>query len=266
MWFAGSVVNNIWTKKMLNEGFSLPLTASVMGMAAQLLVLLFLSFIKNDKVKKETATVTKLLPISVCQISGNAFHKTALMYTAIPVVHTIKSLNSVVTAGLGFIFLGAKVPSITSLILIVIGVGIAVNNSNAFSFQDGGTDVIGAVAALLCTCADASRAVFGKSVLAPNPAGNLIKLQLTSLSIFIPIALYIEHPTIINIINSPERLSSLPVLAIVLSVVGVAWMELSNFYNLTILSPLTHSMTNAIRSLVVIGAGIFIGTPVRYVL
>eukprot|EP01060_Flectonema_neradi_P041455 TRINITY_DN9861_c0_g1_i1.p1 TRINITY_DN9861_c0_g1~~TRINITY_DN9861_c0_g1_i1.p1 ORF type:complete len:353 (+),score=46.79 TRINITY_DN9861_c0_g1_i1:126-1061(+) len=264
LWFAGSVVNNIWTKKMLNGGFPLPLTASVMGMMAQLFALTIVSLAKGNPGKeKAKATTKELVPISVCQISGNTLHKVALMYTAIPVVHTVKSLNSVITAILGYAFYGTRAPSLVSLVLIVVGVGTAVSNTNAAFFNRGDADAIGVAAALLCTCTDASRAVFGKSVIAPNPTQNLIKLQKTSLMIFIPLAMYVESSSIAEIVASPEAFSSLPFLAIFLSVVGVAWMELSNFYNLTILSPLTHSMTNAIRSLVVIGAGIVVGSPVR---
>eukprot|EP01064_Diplonema_japonicum_P035983 TRINITY_DN794_c0_g2_i1.p1 TRINITY_DN794_c0_g2~~TRINITY_DN794_c0_g2_i1.p1 ORF type:complete len:300 (+),score=25.30 TRINITY_DN794_c0_g2_i1:40-939(+) len=250
-WFGSSVVNNVYTKLLFGTGFSCPMLVAVFGMAAQLLTLLWKCRSDGTPLRCETP-LRDILPISLTQIIGNVCHKSALMHTTIPVVHTVKSMTTCMTAILGYSLYSQNVPSVLAVFLMILGVASALITSTE------GLTYVGVGYAATCVVVDSFRALMGKSVLKDHQSQTLVRVQMVSLAVFTPVAVFVEGEKFYNCYASPQ---GLPYTYLLLSVLGVAFMELSNFAYLIISTPLSHSMFNSLRCLVVVAAGILFGAP-----
>ena len=266
-WYGSSVVNNVWTKRMLAEGFVFPFTATWLGMVAQLCALLTIRALKTQPATPlpPPASTAQLLPVSCCQILGNLLHKFALMRSSIPVVHTVKSLTAVVTALLAFAVTGDRWPSTTAIAMMIGGVAYAMSADGVDSEQFV-ADMLQASPAFVCVLADSLRVVLGKRRIAANPTGSLIKLQMLSIAMFLPVVSVQEGARLQTYIASAAAGDVVvPWSTALLSISGVAGMELGNFFALSALTPISHAMANSMRSLVLVGAGVFFGAQVTYV-
>ena len=279
LWYGGSVLGNVWTQRLLREGFRFPLATAVLGLLAQLFVLLWVARVRAaaaaaaDAARapqpgvrpRGTASVGALLPLSLCQIGANYFHRAALMRCTIPVVHTVKSLTAVATAGLAFAATGARPPSLPAVLTMVAGVAYAM--LYGLDAKTGDLDLWAASPAFVCVAADSVRSVYGKTRLMGeqvDPTLSLIKLQLVSLSLLVPFAVWVEGARLAALLTEEDAVQRLPLASMALSTAGFASMELGSFFCLSRLTSLTHAMSNGLRSLVLIGAGVAFGAPVRY--
>eukprot|EP01061_Rhynchopus_euleeides_P022242 TRINITY_DN3623_c0_g1_i1.p1 TRINITY_DN3623_c0_g1~~TRINITY_DN3623_c0_g1_i1.p1 ORF type:complete len:335 (+),score=138.22 TRINITY_DN3623_c0_g1_i1:49-1005(+) len=265
-WYASSIINNVYTRRMMHEGFMFPFISAWLGMAAQLVALIVICMVKGVSPNpyaasnEDSANVAQLFPLSVCQISASLFHKFALLHATIPVVHTVKSLTTVGTALLSFSVTGKMWPSTPAVLLVVSGVCYAMLSGVD---MDPESSFFDAAPALVCVGADSVRAVYGKQALTSNPMASLISLQSLSLVVFLPLVLAMEGEQFSDyLVDVSEGTEVTPVDLVVLSVLGVAGMELASSFTLSQLTPLTYAMANGLRSLVMVAAGALFGASI----
>ncbi|KAJ9468488.1 hypothetical protein DIPPA_27593 [Diplonema papillatum] len=257
--YTASVVNNVWTKRVMAMGFRFPMLLSCLGLVSQIATLSAARLASPSGKKRERESskprggaaecpsVAMLLPVSLATIAANMFHRVALMHTTIPVVHTVKSATVVATAALAYVVRRELWPSTTGVALVIFGIATAMLSMT----ESSALNAEGISACLICVAAASFRAVCGKSVLSAHP-GALPKMQLLSLALFTPVALVIEGQRLLDYASAGGQF---PLVDISLALLGVTFMELGDMYLLMLLDPTTHSIANGLRSLVLVSIG-----------
>eukprot|EP01063_Lacrimia_lanifica_P013893 TRINITY_DN20482_c0_g1_i1.p1 TRINITY_DN20482_c0_g1~~TRINITY_DN20482_c0_g1_i1.p1 ORF type:complete len:349 (+),score=93.41 TRINITY_DN20482_c0_g1_i1:56-1048(+) len=277
-WYGGSVLANIAGQAVFSQGFLFPLTMAWLGMAAQVVTLAALWVAGGRKQAGPLASVRRLAPASAAVVMGNVFHRFALLSTTIPMLHTVKSLSTATTALMVYIFTGQRWPSTTAILMIIVGVAIALlpptDHLPAFSWDDPFAPLAGLLTssddgtwdrlkplapAAIAMVSESARSVLAKGPLSQNTTPNLIKMQALSLLLLTPVVAVKEGARLIERVAHDEAVASNLMVTIAAALFGAVAMETGNFFSLSYLAPVTHSMANTIRSLVVVGAGVIFG-------
>eukprot|EP00938_MAST-03A_sp_MAST-3A-sp1_P003255 g3255.t1 len=249
-WCAGSVANNILTKRALSI-CPYPFTLCLVGLLVQTIA----ARLSLGKKTSSSFQMRTTLPISIAVASSFLFHRIALMYGSVGLTITVKSMSTVFVALLSRRFLGETLSLSASVALGLIVIGIIVASSSDVKFNW-----------ICCLAASISGLSVSLKVVLNKIALNRIEcsknemyyntMSIASLLV-LPVCILMEKDAASHIQNSQDAAMS-----VLLSGSGLAWMEIGSYALIALVTPVTHAVCNGIRSLVVIVAGvIYFKTP-----
>jgi solute carrier family 35, member E1 len=250
-WCAGSVANNILTKRALRI-CPYPFTLCLVGLLVQTIAARVSMGGEKRTSLFEWRTV---LPISISVASSFLFHRVALMYGSVGLTITVKSMSTVFVALLSRRYLGEtlSISSTIALVLIVLGIVVA-------SVSDVKFNWICFLAAAMSGLSVSLKVILNKLALnriTSSKKEMYYNTMFVASVLVLPVCLFLEHDAVLHIKGSSDAATS-----VLLSGSGLAWMEIGSYVLIALVTPVTHAVCNGIRSLVVIVAGaLYFQTP-----
>ena len=275
-WYASNIFFNIYNKQVLKV-FAFPTTCTLIHLlvASVLMGLTWVLRFKQPPVFTRR-TVDAVFPLSVLHLAGFLTTNMSLGAVNVSLTHTIKSLEPFFTVFLSYIFLGSvpTLPVLLTLVPIVAGVVVASATDLSFNWY-------GFATAMGSNLFFQSRNVISKKYMVESSLesledGNAAKSILDEINLFacisiasavmmIPVMLAFDGANLFNAFSAatgtlPERASSVmtfdalqkTVLAGICRTVDV----LASYALLSRLNPVTHSVGNCVKRVVVIGVSI----------
>mmetsp|Transcript_33598 Transcript_33598/g.72624 ORF Transcript_33598/g.72624 Transcript_33598/m.72624 type:complete len:406 (-) Transcript_33598:384-1601(-) len=264
LWYLFNIFFNIYNKQVLKV-FAFPITCT----ALQFIVGSFLALIlwttglhKKPKVTKDQ--LVSILPLACVHTLGNLLTMVSLGKVAVSFTHTIKAMEPFFSVALSSIFLG-DVPSLAvlSTLLPIVG-GVALASATEASFNWAGFG-----AAMGSNLTFQSRNVLSKKFMTggKNTLDNInlfSVITMMSVCILAPIALLVE-----GVQFTPANLTAMGLdwqvimkRALFAGICFHSYQQVS-YMILQRVSPVTHSIGNCVKRVVVITSSvIFFATPV----
>ncbi|KAL6766545.1 hypothetical protein ACKKBG_A36455 [Auxenochlorella protothecoides x Auxenochlorella symbiontica] len=260
LWYLFNIWFNIYNKQVLKT-FPHPLTITAFQFFIGSLVSLTMWTLGlHKKPQASTENVMGVSPLAAVHTLGNALTNISLGAVAVSFTHTIKALEPFFSVLLSAMFLGESptLPVVLSLFPIIGGVALASTSELSFTW-------VGFLAAMGSNLTFQSRNVLSKKFMGKGK-GSLDNINLfsiiTILSFFIltPIALLLEGVTF-----TPAALTAAGVLnhtlllkrAVIAALCFHAYQQVS-YMILQRVSPVTHSIGNCVKRVVVIVASVFV--------
>lgn len=257
LWYAANIVFNIYNKQVLKV-FTYPVTCTEIQFAVGgVIALLMWSFKLHEKPKINKETLISIAPLAVVHMLGNLLTNVSLGKVAVSFTHTIKSLEPFFSVLLSAIFLGAKpdIKVILSLIPIVAGVSLA-------SFTEASFNWMGFGAAMGSNITFQSRNVLSKKLMGKQKEklDNINLFSVITIMAFIflmPITLLTE-----GIKFTPAYIQSIGLdVGMIMKKALVAGLMFHSYQQVSYMilqrvSPVTHSVGNSVKRVVVICASV----------
>ncbi|CAL4910125.1 unnamed protein product [Urochloa decumbens] len=264
VWYTLNIYFNIYNKLVLKAvPFPYTITTFQFASGSFFITLMWLLNL-HPKPRLSLRQYAKLLPLALIHMLGNIFTNMSLGKVAVSFTHTIKAMEPFFSVLLSVLFLG-ETPSLLvlgSLAPIVGGVVLASMTEVSFNW-------IGFWSAMASNLTNQSRNVFSKKLLA-DKEDSLDDINL--FSIMTVMAFLLSAPLMLSIEGikfSPSYLQSAGVNVKDLCVKAALAGTCFHFYQqvsyslLARISPVTHSVTNSLKRLVVIVASVlFFRTPI----
>eukprot|EP00889_Picochlorum_renovo_P001580 jgi/Picre1/28610/NNA_004010.t1 len=253
-WYLANIYFNIFNKQMLKV-FPYPVTCTAIHfMVGSILALTMWLLRIHQRPKLESETLKSISPLAGIHVLGNVLTNMSLKAVAVSFTHTIKALEPFFSVLLSFIFLGSipTIPVAASLLPIVAGVALASISELSFNWT-------GFLTALGSNVTFQSRNVLSKKLMLKGKDGldniNLFNIMtIMSFLILAPITILVEGVQV-----TPAVIQSLPegmvTKAIIASVAFHSYQQIS-YLVLQRVSPVTHSIGNCIKRVVVIVASV----------
>jgi len=259
-WYLFNIYFNIYNKQVLSV-FPFPITCTALqfavggGLAA---VAWLLGILKRPQV--DASTLKAILPLAVVHTLGNLLTNVSLGKVAVSFTHTIKAMEPFFSVLLSGLFLGDQpsLPIILTLFPIVGGVAMASISEATFNWP-------GFAAAMGSNVTFQSRNVFSKKFMGKGK-GSLDNITLfsiiTIMSFFLlaPVAVLTE-----GVRFTPAAMRSLGIAApeviikrtLLAALCFHAYQQVS-YMILSRVSPVTHSIGNCLKRVIVIIASVLV--------
>ncbi|KAL3642347.1 hypothetical protein CASFOL_013162 [Castilleja foliolosa] len=264
LWILFNIYFNIYNKQVL-KAFHYPYTATLgqFAIGAVLVTLMWtLNLYKRPKISG--AQLAAIFPLAVVHTLGNLFTNMSLGKVAVSFTHTIKAMEPFFSVFLSAMFLG-EAPTIwviSSLVPIVGGVCLASLTEVSFNWT-------GFLSAMASNLMNQSRNVLSKKIMV-NKEDSLDNITLfsviTIMSFFlmIPPTLFVEGvkftPSYLQ--ASGVNINQIYTRSLLAALTYHAYQQVA-YMILERVSPVTHSVANCVKRVVVIVASvIFFRTPV----
>lgn len=259
-WYYFSIAFNVYQKALLKAApMPLTVTFAELALGSAMCALAWVGGLKKTPEMKKTM-VKPLLTLGAAHMLGNALTNVSLGKVAVSFTHTIKALEPVFSVGLSAVFLG-NIPSlamVASLIPIICGVAIASATEVSFNLA-------GFVSAMGSNLAFQSRNVLSKFVMTGEDMKKLDYINLfsgitiASTALALPLALMFEIPkmNVAYIVSSGVPLAVTAKNLLLASLCFQLYQQLS-FMVLSKVTPVTHSVGNSLKRVVVIAASVII--------
>lgn len=260
LWYLANIYFNIYNKQVLKAfPFPLTITAFQFGMGSTIATIMWILGLHKPP-ETDAGTLKTISPLAVIHTLGNALTNVSLGSVAVSFTHTIKAMEPFFSVALSALFLGDK-PSffvMLSLVPIVGGVGLASLSEATFNWK-------GFSAAVASSVTFQSRNVLSKKFMNKGK-GNLDNINLFSILtmmsflLLTPIAIAVEgfHFTPAGLqalgITDPRALL---MKALVAGLCFHAYQQVS-YMILQRVSPVTHSIGNCVKRVVVIVASLVV--------
>ncbi|XP_071733342.1 triose phosphate/phosphate translocator, non-green plastid, chloroplastic-like [Rutidosis leptorrhynchoides] len=258
LWYLFNIYFNIYNKQVL-EVFPYPVTLTAVQLAVGSFII-FLSWALNlhKWPNISRAQLAAILPLAVMHTLGNFSTNMSLGKVSVSFTHTIKAMEPFFTVVLSTMFLG-EIPTpwvLTSLVPIVGGVVLASLTEVSFNWP-------GFWSAMASNLANQSRNVLSKKLMVKKEESldNITLfsiITIMSFFMFTPIALLVE-----GVKFSPAYLQSaglnikqVYIRSLLASICFHAYQQIA-YMILQRVSPVTHSVGNCVKRVVVIVASIF---------
>lgn len=261
LWYFLTVVHNISTKKLLVD---LPLPAFVGTLNLFLGIPLFLPIIANKWDKFENSVNVEAFSIlGLVHALGHIATCLSLNAGSVSFTHVVKSAEPIFASVFSAILLRQVFPTYVyyTLIPIILGVSLASTDSSTFS-------LVGFTTAMVSNICYQLRSVLAKlQMSAPNnrvptiatnqlsPANIFRLITISAAFISLPVMLLLEGPQIIPIWNIAIK-SGVPLSNLLSNICISSWsFYLYNevaFWVLGVVNPITHSIGNCLKRVVVI--------------
>ncbi|XP_073104120.1 phosphoenolpyruvate/phosphate translocator 1, chloroplastic-like isoform X2 [Elaeis guineensis] len=261
----GSVAARSSFRSLVLKVYPFPITITAFQVAiGTVLVLLMWSTNLYKRPKLSSSQLVAILPLAIFHTLGNLFTNMSLGKVAVSFTHTIKAMEPFFTVILSALFLG-ELPNISvlaSLVPIVGGVVLA-------SFTEASFNWAGFWSAMASNLTNQSRNVISKKFMVKKEESldniNLFSI-ITIMSFFLsaPLALFMEG---INFTPSYGysaglNLKEIYVRSLLAALCFHAYQQIS-YMILARVSPVTHSVGNCVKRVVVIVASVlFFRIPV----
>ncbi|CAN6340786.1 unnamed protein product, partial [Urochloa humidicola] len=264
VWYTLNIYFNIYNKLVL-KAVPFPYTITTFHFASGSFFITLMWLLNlHPKPRLSLKQYAKLLPLVLIHVLGNVFTNVSLGKVSVSFTHTIKAMEPFFSVLLSVLFLG-ETPSLLvlgSLVPIVGGVVLASMTEVSFNW-------IGFWSAMASNLTNQSRNVFSKKILA-DKEDSLDDINL--FSIMTIMAFLLSAPLMLSIEGikfSPSYLQSAGVNVKDLCVKAALAGTCFHFYQqvsyslLARISPVTHSVTNSLKRLVVIVSSVlFFRTPI----
>ncbi|KAL4447200.1 hypothetical protein ABPG77_007233 [Micractinium sp. CCAP 211/92] len=261
LWYLFNIQFNIFNKQVL-KAFPYPITITALQFAIGSLLASTMWLLRLHK-KPEGNLVenaTTLSPLAVVHTLGNALTNISLGAVAVSFTHTIKALEPMFSVLLSALFLGEKptLPVVAALVPIIGGVVLASTSELSFTWK-------GFLSAMGSNVTFQSRNVLSKKFMTKGK-GSLDSINtfsiitMVSFLLLAPIALLTE-----GLVFTPEAMAAMgiadPMLvmkrAFLAGICFHAYQQVS-YMILQRVSPVTHSIGNSVKRVVVIASSILV--------
>eukprot|EP00887_Chlorella_sp_A99_P002025 scaffold18.g2025.t1 len=252
-WYLANIYFNIYNKQVL-KSFPYPITITALQFAIGSVIacaMWGLGLHKKPEGAKEA--VVSVSPLAVVHTLGNSLTNISLGAVAVSFTHTIKALEPFFSVLLSAMFLNDRpsLPVLLSLFPLIGGVALASASEISFTWK-------GFLSAMGSNLTFQSRNVLSKKFMTKGK-GSLDNINLfsiiTILSFFLlmPIALLVDGPVASQLLAS----SDLATKALLAGVCFHAYQQVS-YMILQRVSPVTHSIGNCVKRVVVIVASVIV--------
>ncbi|XP_077244169.1 triose phosphate/phosphate translocator, non-green plastid, chloroplastic-like [Tasmannia lanceolata] len=264
LWYLFNIYFNIYNKQVLKV-FPFPVTITTFQFAIGTVLVLFMwatNLYKRPKLT--TSQLLAILPLAVVHTMGNLFTNMSLGKVAVSFTHTIKAMEPFFSVVLSAIFLG-EIPTlwvVSSLVPIVGGVGLASLTEASFNWA-------GFWSAMASNVTNQSRNVLSKKLMIKKEESldniNLFStITIMSLILLAPVAFFMEGfkvtPSYLQ--SAGLNVNQLYVRSLLAGLCFHAYQQVS-YMILARVSPVTHSVGNCVKRVVVIVTSVFFfRTPV----
>lgn len=261
LWYLFNIQFNIFNKQVL-KAFPYPITITALQFAIGSLLACTMWLLGLHK-KPEGDVVENaktLSPLAVVHTLGNALTNISLGAVAVSFTHTIKALEPMFSVLLSAMFLGEKptLPVVAALVPIIGGVVLASTSELSFTWK-------GFLSAMGSNVTFQSRNVLSKKFMTKGKGSmdsiNTFSLiTMVSFLLLAPIALLTE-----GLVFTPEAMAAMgiadPMLvmkrAFLAGICFHAYQQVS-YMILQRVSPVTHSIGNSVKRVVVIASSILV--------
>ncbi|XP_028772282.1 phosphoenolpyruvate/phosphate translocator 2, chloroplastic [Neltuma alba] len=267
VWYVLNIYFNVYNKQVLKVyPFPATVTAFQFGYTALMITLIW-TFNLYPKPKISRAQLVAIFPLAVAHTVGNLLTNISFGKVAVSFTHTIKALEPLFTVVLSSLFLGEQ-PTfrvVSSLVPIVGGVALASMTEVSFNW-------IGFGSAMASNLINQSRNVLSKKLMVNEEESldniNLYSvISIISFILAIPFAISMEGfkftPSFLQ--SAASQGLNIRELCVKLVLAGFcfhAYQQVS-YGILQMVSPVTHSVGNCVKRVVVIASSIiFFQTPV----
>lgn len=258
-WYMFNIWFNIYNKKVL-KAFPYPLTCTAIQFGVgSLLALTMWALRVHPRPNLDSATIKKISPLAVVHSLGNTLTNVSLGRVAVSFTHTIKAMEPFFSVLLSALFLGEKATAPVLLTLLPIVGGVAAASISEVTFDWGGF-----AAAMGSNVSFQSRNVLSKKFMGDIKGLDNINLfsiiTMLSFVILLPVALFTEGvkftPSAIRamgILNTGQLYKQILIAALCFhSYQQVSYMILQR------VSPVTHSIGNCLKRVIVIVASVIV--------
>ncbi|KAI3512905.1 hypothetical protein L1887_20227 [Cichorium endivia] len=258
VWYLFNIYFNIYNKQVL-EVFPNPVTLTAVQLAVGTFII-FLTWALNlhKWPKISRAQLVAILPLAVMHTLGNFSTNMSLGKVSVSFTHTIKAMEPFFTVVLSTMFLG-EIPTtwvVSSLVPIVGGVVLASLTEVSFNWP-------GFWSAMISNLANQSRNVLSKKFMVQKeePLDNITLfsiITIMSFFLFTPIALVFEGVkfTPAYLQSAGLNLKHVYIRTLFASICFHAYQQVA-YMILQRVSPVTHSVGNCVKRVVVIVSSIF---------
>ncbi|XP_077221411.1 triose phosphate/phosphate translocator, non-green plastid, chloroplastic-like [Tasmannia lanceolata] len=264
LWYLFNIYFNLYNKQVLKV-FPFPITITSFQFSVGTVLILFM-WITNlyKRPKLTTSQLLTILPLAIVHTMGNLFTNMSLGKVAVSFTHTIKAMEPFFSVLFSAMFLG-EIPSpwvVSSLVPIVGGVVLA-------SFTETSFNWAGFSSAMASNVTNQSRNVLSKKLMISKGESldniNLFSV-ITIMSFFLlaPVAFFVDG---IKVTPSYLQSAGLNVNEVYMRslIAGLCFHAYQQFSYMILgkVSPVTHSVGNCVKRVVVIVTSIlFFRTPV----
>eukprot|EP00892_Ulva_mutabilis_P010073 jgi/Ulvmu1/7438/UM036_0099.1 len=260
-WYAFNIVFNINNKQVLTA-FHYPLTCTSYQFLLGSIFGLGWFAASGTRIDTSKSTLVAVLPLAVVHTLGNLLTNVSLGMVAVSFTHTIKALEPLFSVLFSILFLGDTPNPIVLLTLLPIMGGVIGASLTEASFNWPGF-----ASAMMSNVTFQSRNVFSKKFMTPDikeRVGGSIGLfsLMTMMSLFLlaPVALLVEGPVFL-----PSHVATLgvkdPSALLQSATIAAATFHLYQQVSYMILarvSPVTHSIGNCVKRVIVIVASVIV--------
>ncbi|XP_038708718.1 phosphoenolpyruvate/phosphate translocator 1, chloroplastic-like [Tripterygium wilfordii] len=264
LWYLFTVLFSIYNKQVLKV-YPFPVTVTMFQFAiGTVLVTLMWTLNLYKRPKVSGAQLAAILPLAVAHTLGNLFTIMSLGKVAVSFTHTIKAMEPFFSVVLSAMFLG-EIPTpwvVGSLLPIVGGVALASVTEASFNWY-------GFWAAMASNLTNQSRNVLSKKVMVKKEESvddiTLFSI-ITIMSLFLiaPVAIFMEGVkfTPAYLQSAGFNVNQVCTRALLAALCFHAYQQVA-YMLLQRVSPVTHSVTNCLKRVVIIVSSIlFFRTPV----
>mmetsp|Transcript_22788 Transcript_22788/g.68639 ORF Transcript_22788/g.68639 Transcript_22788/m.68639 type:complete len:347 (+) Transcript_22788:286-1326(+) len=258
VWYASSVMQNIWGKSVLKK-LPHPKTLTMAQFATINVVLPLLMSLWNKRRRKfDTRTYrTALIPLSLLKLLASVATFTTLLKVPVSYAHTVKALMPLFSVTLSRIVLGEHHSwwMMTTLIPIVVGVIISSVTELEFNLP-------GLLAALTSSLLLSSQTIFSKkAMLSVDHLNLLLVTSQISMALFTPYWVVSEGWSLFMGSGLAQlRLSTIELQQIMLQLLGASLLNatqtVSAFTFLSLVPPVTYSVANVTKRVAIISLSI----------
>ncbi|WRX19407.1 Sugar phosphate transporter domain - like 9 [Theobroma cacao] len=264
LWYLFNIYFNIYNKQVLKV-FHYPVTVTVIQFAVgTVLVALMWTFNLYKRPKITGVQLAAILPLALVHTLGNLFTNMSLGKVAVSFTHTIKAMEPFFSVVLSAMFLG-ELPTVWvvgSLVPIVGGVALASVTEASFNWA-------GFWSAMASNLTNQSRNVLSKKVMVKkeDAMDNITLFSIITVMSFIllaPAAIFMEGvkftPSYLQ--SAGLNVKEVVVRSLIAALCFHAYQQVS-YMILQRVSPVTHSVGNCVKRVVVIVSSVFFfKTPV----
>ncbi|XP_006367280.1 glucose-6-phosphate/phosphate translocator 2, chloroplastic-like [Solanum tuberosum] len=257
-WWALNVVFNIYNKKVLNA-FPFPWLTSTLSLAAGSFIMLVSWATRIAETPKTDIDFLKaLFPVAVAHTIGHVAATVSMSKVAVSFTHIIKSGEPAFSVLVSSLFLGETFPLPVYLSLVPIIGGCALAAVTELNFN-----LTGFMGAMISNLAFVFRNIFSKKGMKGKSVGGMnyyACLSMMSLLILTPFAIAVEGPKVwaLGWQNAVSQIGPNFIWWVVAQSVFYHLYNQVSYMSLNEISPLTFSIGNTMKRIVVIVSSIII--------
>lgn len=261
LWYLFNIQFNIYNKQLL-KGFPYPVTITAFQflVGGLLACAMWLTRLHKKAEGSFVENAVSVSPLAVVHTLGNTLTNISLGAVAVSFTHTIKALEPMFSVLLSALFLGDKpsLPVVLTLLPIIGGVVLASTAELSFTWK-------GFLSAMGSNVTFQSRNVLSKKFMGKGK-GSLDNINLfstiTIISFFLlaPIALLVDGPVFMPAAMAARGVADTALVyqrALLSAVCFHAYQQVS-YMILQRVSPVTHSIGNSVKRVVVIASSILV--------
>lgn len=261
-WYAFSAANNVISKQIFND-FPYPLTLCMVQLAVLTCFLgpsLAVVSVEPCPRLGKRLYLTTILPLALGKLLATFSAYLSVLRVPVSYAHTIKAMMPFFTVMLSIVVMKERHPVKVYLSLLPIVVGVLIATVTEVNF-----DLTGMVAALVATLTFALQNIYSKKCMKDVQIHHLrLLLLLSQISCFVllPIWLYTDAWTISLKAHEIQNVGWL-LFALPLNGVLNFAQNIVAFSMISAVSPVSYSVANATKRIVVIGASLlFLQNPI----